>query len=324
MHTAIKCALLAGAMALSGCSSHPEERRALDAGSKGWQILAPLAGGPRQETAVVALANEIYVIGGFIDSQTIVSRVEAYDPKSDTWRDAAPLPRPLHHPNAAVVDGRLYVLGALVGPQFVAVGDVYRYDPKTNAWEQLNSMPPSTERGAGGTVAIGAKIYVAGGYRLGSVADFSAYDTAADTWEILPSLSEARDHLVGGAVGGKVYAVGGRRNGSLRGSVDEFDPSSGAWGSKAPMLTARAGCAAAVIADRIYVAGGEGNRSAQSGVFPQNEAYDPAKNRWEALQPMLTPRHGTGGAALNGIFFVPGGATREGFGAADNNEAYAP
>src|SRR5713226_8180291 len=99
-----------------------------------------------------------------------------------------------------------------MGPQFAALGDVYRYDPGTDAWKQLTSMPPGTQRGAGTTAVIGTKIYVAGGYRQGSVADFSAYDTATDTWEILPSLSEPRDHLVGGAVGDKVYAIGGRRN----------------------------------------------------------------------------------------------------------------
>ncbi len=320
----MRAALLACAMALLGCGQYQREGRPLDAGAKAWSALAPLADGPRQETAVVALNDRIYVLGGFIDSQTIVSRVEAYDPKSDTWADSAPLPRPLHHPNAAVVEDRLYVVGALVGTQFAALGDVYRYDPGTNAWTQLTSMPPGTQRGAGAAAVIGTKIYVAGGYRQGSVADFSAYDTATDTWEILPSLSELRDHLVGGAVGDKIYAIGGRRNGALRANVDEFDPSSATWTSGTPMLTARAGCAAAVISERIYVAGGEGNRSVQSGVFPQNEVYDPARDRWDSLQPMLTPRHGTGGAALNGLLYVPGGATQQGFGAADNNEAYTP
>ncbi len=311
-------------MALLACGQHLVEQRKLDAGPRGWQILAPIAGGPRQENAVAVLADRIYVIGGFIDDGTIVSSVEAYDPTSKAWQSSAPLPRPLHHPNAAVVDGRLYVLGALVEPQFIAVGDTYRYDPKTDIWEQLTSMPPTTQRGAAATAVIGTKIYIAGGYRLGSVADFSAYDTATDSWEILPRLPEARDHLVGGAIGGKVYAVGGRRNNALRGEVDEFDPLLGSWVSKAPMLTARAGCASAVIADRIYVAGGEGNRKAGNGVFPQNEVYDPATDGWDALEAMITPRHGTGGAALNGVFYVPGGATREGFGAVDNHEAYSP
>src|SRR5262249_38918870 len=92
---------------------------------KGWTALAPLAAGPRQETAVVALAGRIYVLGGFTGSLEIVPRVEAYDPGKDSWREVAPLPRALHHTNAAAVGGRLYVLGALVGSSFAAVGDAY-------------------------------------------------------------------------------------------------------------------------------------------------------------------------------------------------------
>src|SRR5262245_59496532 len=34
-------------------------------GAPGWKSLAPLAAGPRQETAVVALGGRIYVLGGF-------------------------------------------------------------------------------------------------------------------------------------------------------------------------------------------------------------------------------------------------------------------
>jgi len=186
-------------------------------------------------------------------------------------------------------------------------------------------MPPGTERGAGGTAVIGTKIYVAGGFRQNrSVADFSAYDTANDSWEILPSIGEPRDHLIAAASADKFYAVGGRRDGALRGNVDEFDPAAGKWTPKTPMLTARAGSAGAWVKNRILVAGGEGNPNVKTGVFPDNEAYDPVKDSWERLEPMLTPRHGTGGAAINEVFYVPGGATRQGFGAVDTNEAYRP
>src|SRR5262249_40031431 len=147
---------------------------------------------------------------------------------------------------------------------------------------QLTSMPAGTERGAGGTAAIGSKVYVAGGLRQNvSVADFSAYDTPTDTWEILPSFSEPRDHLVAGSTGEKFYALGGRRNSALRGNVDEFDPATGAWIAKAPMLTARAGTAGAVVGNRIIVAGGEGSPK-PSGVFPDNEIYDPSSDTWKA------------------------------------------
>ena len=311
-------ALLVGADG-SGASA----RNSLDGGA--WRKLAPLGMGARQETGVAALGGRIYVLGGFTESFDIVPRVEAYDPATDEWSESAPLPIPVHHANTAVVGERLYVLGALITGAFTAIGNSYVYDPATNSWTQLTSMPLGTERGASGTAVIGTKIYVAGGFRRNaSVADFSAYDTAKDSWEVLPGLDEPRDHLIAAAAGEKFYAVGGRRNGSLRGNVDEFDPATGKWTAKAPMLTARAGTAGALVGNRILVAGGEGNPNDPSGVFAETEAYDPAKDSWQKLEPMLTPRHGTGGAALKGVFYVPGGATHQGFGAVATNESFGP
>ncbi|HZF50470.1 MAG TPA: kelch repeat-containing protein [Polyangiaceae bacterium] len=290
--------------------------------SKGWQGLAPLANGPRQETAVVAFEGKILVIGGFTAGGDVVPDIEAYDPATDSWSSFAPLPKSVHHANAAVALGKIYVLGALQELSFTEIGDVYEYDPSTGAWSAKTSMPPGTERGASAVGVIGSKIYVAGGLRKGTVADFSAYDAASDTWESLPSLPEPRDHLAGGAADGVFYAIGGRNGGigAIAETVYAFDPKTGMWATRAPMPTPRGGTAGALVKGRFIVVGGEGNAEAASGVFDDVEAYDPAADAWSALAPMLTPRHGTGAAELNGKLYVPGGATQQAFGAVDTNE----
>ncbi len=296
-----------------------------DAGA-GRGCWAPLAALPaaRQETAVVALAGRIYVIGGFSGSPPqAVPTVEVYHAATNQWSSVAPLPIPMHHVNAAAVDGKLYVLGGMAGG-FQAVGNTYVYDPIANRWAPRASMP--MERGSAAVGVIGTKIYVAGGYRNGqSVGTFSAYDTVNDTWDtMLPALPEPRDHLVGGVVGGTFYALGGRRDGALRANVDAFTPGMAQWIARAPMPTARAGTAGAVANGRIFVFGGEGASGIPGGVFPHNESYDPASNTWATHQPMRTPRHGTGAAELGGAIYVPGGATVEGFGAAATNEVFVP
>jgi len=59
--------------------------------------------------------------------------------------------------------------------------------------------------------AINGKIYAAGGLRDGlAVNDFAVYDPNTNTWQTLPSMPTARDHLVGIALNGKFYAIGGR------------------------------------------------------------------------------------------------------------------
>ena len=68
--------------------------------------------------------------------------------------------------------------------------------------------------------------------------------------------------------------------------------------------------------------GGEGNRADPNGVFHETESYDPATDRWRSDQPMRTPRNGIGAAVVGALLVVPGGATREGFGAVDVNETF--
>ena len=68
--------------------------------------------------------------------------------------------------------------------------------------------------------------------------------------------------------------------------------------------------------------GGEVNSdNPPTGVFPQVELYDPAANRWTALDPMPVPRHGIGAVTVGDLIYVPGGALRAGFAATDHSDA---
>lgn len=286
-----------------------------------WISLSPLAEGTRQENGVVALRGEVVVLGGFRGSATLAS-VEAYNPVTDRWRNLAPLPVQLHHPNVAVYRDRIYVLGFLTGGSFVPDGRGFVYDPDVDAWSPVAAMPEGTLRGAGVAAAVEEGIMVVGGLRGVAVPDVSLYHPEEDRWESLPSLPEGLDHIVGGVVDGVFYAIGGRqrRISTHRTSVYAF--CEGQWSQRAPMPTSRAGHAAAVWGGRIYVMGGEGNPEDPSGVFDQNEVYDPAADTWSQLAPMLTRRHGTGATAIEGRVYVPGGADIIAFGSIDIHEAY--
>lgn len=299
-------------------------------GSSGgeWVARADMPGGPRQETAVVQVGGEVFVLGGFDATGTILARVEAYDPANDTWRDIPDLPVAMHHANAAVADGKIIVAGFLTGMGFVADGRCFAYDPIANEWTDREPMPVGTERGASGVAAIDERVYVIGGLRDGgAVADVSDYDVLANTWTPLEALPAARDHLGSAAIDGILYAVGGR-NGTVGGHVAEllaFDPAgAGTWVSRAPMPTSRGGISAAALGGRLYVFGGEGNPDDPRGVFDAAEAWEPATDAWTELAPMTTPRHGTGAAAVNDRIWVPGGADEELFAAVATNEAYVP
>ncbi|MEM7153893.1 MAG: kelch repeat-containing protein [Myxococcota bacterium] len=289
-----------------------------------WVTFAPVAGGPRQETSVVALEGEVYVLGGIAEDLSISAAVEAYDPTMEAWRNVAELPVPMHHPNAAVVDGRIHVVGFLTGFDFAVDGRAFAYDPSADTWTETTPMPVGTERGASGMAVIDQTIFVIGGLREGTaVTNAWAYDCTADLWLPMADLPQPRDHMVAGAIGDLVYVAGGR-DGTIEGHSDRlfiYDPANDEWSEGPPMPTSRGGQAGAVRGRQLFVAGGEGNAGAATGVFESWEVFEPDVG-WTVLDPMPTPRHGTGAAVLGEIVFIPGGATTEAFGAVDTHEAW--
>ena len=270
----------------------------------------------RQEHAVVALADEIYVIGGYTPNAT--ATVEAYDPVARSWRAVRDFPMVLNHANAAVVGDELYVTGFYVGSSMSNTSrQVFVYDPAMNEWTERTPMPDGTERATGCVAVLGDTIYVFGGARGGTVSDASAYDTVLDEWQALPALPEPREHCAAGAIDGILYIAAGR-SGAISGfrpATLVFNPTAMSYSMKAPITTPRGGVASAVLNGRLFVFGGEGNAApASSGVFPTVEAYDPRTNAWEALPPLTVPRHGYGAATLDGRIYLAGGATNQGLG----------
>ncbi len=127
--------------------------------------------------------------------------------------------------------------------------------------------------------------------------------------------------MAAAALGGRIYAIGGRIGGSFARNVavnEAYDPATDSWRARAPMPTPRSGIAAAVLADEILVFGGEST----SGTFEEAEGYDPAADRWTEYPPMPTARHGLGAAAVAGRVYVISGGPRPGGSASAANEIF--
>jgi N-acetylneuraminic acid mutarotase len=281
-----------------------------------WSSAPDLPLGPRQETAVVALADELWVIGGFDGAGAFGSIVEIYTPSTDAWRRGPDLPAAMHHANAAAIDGKIYVLGFL-GNNFAADNRCFRWD-STSGWQAIGTMPAGRQRGSSATLVHDGAIYLVGGFRnLGAVPDVDVFDPDSEAFSPLPPLPRSADHLVATAIGDRIYAVGGR-TGSITPhttQLDIYDPGSGQWSLGPPMPTSRGGSAIAAVGRALYVLGGEGNSAVASGVFDQVERYDRDTNLWTTLRPMTPGRHGTGAAVIEGRIYVPGGADVQAFGA---------
>lgn len=297
-------------------------------GGPGWTQGAPVGQGAIQETAAVAVAGKIYLIGGFDDTDGITDQVQIYDTATNTWSLGPKLPLRIHHANAATDGTTIYVLGALVGASFTATGQSFALTPAIDTeWRTLASMPGGRERGSAVADVIDGKVYVAGGFRNVMASNLvDVYDPAADTWTALASMPEARDHACGAAIGGELIVAGGRtvQTNSPRSDVWSYDPDSNTWTTRASMPTGRGGMGCGAIDGKLYAAGGEGNVADPSGVFANVEVFEPATDTWNELSPMPNPKHGVAGAVWDGALYLCGGADREGFGAIADTDVFRP
>jgi N-acetylneuraminic acid mutarotase len=261
--------------------------------------------------------------------------MQFYSITNNTWTTKASMPKGLNHANAAVVNGKIYVLGGLAetGNETTrvwgSVPDSWAYDPITDAWETIPGLPTGEERGSAAVGTYESKIYLAAGMselelfehgKQRSVSVVSIFDTKTRTWLSVPKaakyIPEARDHAGAAVVGSKMYVLGGRDSGqeNLRDTVfvlDLCDLEAGWKTSSARMPTARGGVAAGVIGKNVYVFGGEGNVQSETGVFDQVEVYDTVRDRWAKAGKMTLPRHGTYAVGVKGKVYIPGGGVSQ-------------
>ena len=133
-----------------------------------WESRKPMAV-PRNHAFAAAVNGKIYVIGGrtghgFIMSATNTDVVEEYDPANDMWsapKERMPTPR---SGGGCGTDGRrIYVAGGEVTTKQLvgAFRGIEAYEPATNSWTTLPSMP-MPRHGVAGAV-IGNRFHLVSG-----------------------------------------------------------------------------------------------------------------------------------------------------------------
>ena len=312
-----------GLLLLAGCFGRVTDSSApVDQSAPGhWITLTPLPA-PRQEVAVAAWREQVWVIGGFGSSADPVATVESYDPAHNVWESWPPLPEPVHHAAAAVVDNRLFVVGGYSGGrvQWTPLETVYEFVGERGVWEARAPMP--TPRGGLAVAVLGGRLHALGGSAARVTNAHEIYDPATNRWTAANAMPTARDHLAAVGFQGRVWALGGRASfmGEQYGNVEIYDSATDSWRTGPALPTARGGLTAAALPDRIFVFGGE----APLRIFSANEMYEVAGNRWIAKEPMPTPRHGIGAAVIGTRIYVPAGGTEPGLAASAVNEMYTP
>jgi N-acetylneuraminic acid mutarotase len=287
----------------------------------------------RHENAFVEAGGRFYLLGGRGERP-----VDIYDPDTRRWTQGPPPPVEMHHFQAVVYEGDIYVVGAWADsyPRENGLSHVYVYDTSEGRWRQGAPIPPERRRGSAGAVVRDGKIYVVGGNVGGhgphatAVAWLDVFDPEAGTWTAMHTrpAPHPRDHFQAALVDDKLVAVGGRDSGvegfidSTIAAVDVYDFDTGTWSTweEAPLPTERAGCTVAARDGEVVITGGEGFGQ----TWGQTEALNVQTREWRSLGRLNQPRHGTQMFLFRDRLYIAAGSGGQGGGPELTSiEAYA-
>ncbi len=247
------------------------------------------------------------------------------------WRKAALAPGARTEVTAAVVAGKIYVIGGFAPLRFgnllrLSVTDAVEvYDPVKDLWKRAASLPKALHHAA--AVSVDQRLYLIGGFKPGLT---SVWNPVATVYEYLPAknrwiehrpMPTARGALAVAVIHGKIIAIGGFDGDKSLGTVEIYDPVTDRWHRATSLNVPRDHLAAASLHGMAYAIGGRVDLDYHRNLAV-TEVFDPATGRWREVQPLPTPRSGIAAAVMSGMIFVVGGEGGQGtFG---ENEAYWP
>src|SRR2546422_2683171 len=218
---------------LTGLHAQPAVPAAPAGPPKGkWVRLAaiPQANG---ELLGVAVDGKLYASQGLLPGFKPAGLMYEYDAGRDAWTQKKPMPHPVHHAGVAALNGKMYLFGGFDlppsgPPGWNPVNDAWEYEPATDSWRALAPIP--TARGGGVAAVVGGKVYVIGG--AGPVPDASTptirprqpqrslgnveeYDPTTNKWRSRAPMPTPCNHMGGEAVNGRIYVIGGRLSGAF-------------------------------------------------------------------------------------------------------------
>lgn len=283
-----------------------------------WERLAD-APVPRFEGPTIPIDGRLYVFGGFFNPAIqVTSRVDVYDPQTDSWSRVADLPIPVTHAPFVQQGRKLWMLGGFVGNNpGIATTDVWIYDIDLDSWTQGPALPRPIS--AGGAGIVGNFLHYFGGVEIDrntNTGDHWVLDLNVPQagWVAAAPLPEPRCHFSSVQVNGLLYAVGGQyrhdNNPEDQTFMHVYDPSLGSW-SIAPSLPATRSHAEPgtyVANGRIHVSGGKSSTQQQYSLSDVL-IFDVATQQWSFGVPLPIPRYGVGVQEMGDYVYFTTGAT---------------
>jgi len=190
---------------------------------------------------------------------------------------------------------------------------------------RLVSIPVRARCHVTAVASVGSLVFLMGSAAAGETGCSSngchlldRFDNETRTWEPMPHLPTLRQDYSATYIEGNIYVCGGcegRFNCETRcwdseaavDTVERFNCETRCWDTLPPMLSKRAGAAAACVDGSLVIIGG----SADGCALPSLERYTPRTGTWEMLPPMPTARTKCAAVVLKGQLYVLGGSDPE-------------
>jgi len=322
------CALLGGLVFAGGCrmpAGESAEQAKLDKQMENgtWRVLADVPVG-RFGGAAAVVDGKLHLFGGVNmnphtpegqDKAQAVDLHHVYDPATDTWREAAPMPGKKGWPAIAVYRDKIYIFGgdnkAIDRSMTI---ESWVYDPKTDTYETIAPLPHPRSYCYG--VTVGDYIYIFGARTLRSdgKADRRTfrYDPRKDTYEPMAAMPEGARFIVHGSYKDCIYAVHGETDlETYAEGVLKYDVGANTWTQlDVPRIEQRKWYLSqhsthAAIGSKLFILGGW---SAVTGTRSSRVTYfDMATEAFGEVEPMPNGRCCGSAGVIHAKLYVVGG-----------------
>jgi N-acetylneuraminic acid mutarotase len=173
-----------------------------------WEVLPPLPE-TRAAGGLVGVGDKLYLIGGFVEQGQLAEETLVYDIVSQTWTTGPAPPTLREHLSVVVHRGLIYAIGGRTGDPNTNMSVMERFDPATERWRRLPSMPTPRSGHASAVTKSGFIVTLGGEYAGGIFATNEAYDLKNRRWRTLPPMTSERTGLGIAAVGTKIFTFYG-------------------------------------------------------------------------------------------------------------------
>ena len=198
--------------------------------------------------------GRVYLAGGYGADRGQLTSLFAFT--GDGWARLAPMPEGRAAGGAAIVNGKLYVVGGTTAGSPRLARTMLVYDIAGNRWTTRRGPTPREHLGV---ASLRGKVYAVGGRTAGfdtNMARVERFNPRTGRWSRVANVPSRRGGTGAAGTGRWIVSVGGEAPGGTIRTVYRYEVRRGRWSRLPNLPTARHGLGVAAVGGRVYVIGG--------------------------------------------------------------------